>query len=372
MWRTIDVNTVVIVGSAILFVLVFGFIALAFVQRTHNGIKQINNKLRYIQNVVAVLGILFTVLAIGITGAINKHYETRSNLEVVIVDGRLVEWGLERQYETLLSVSEKENGLKPLPYTYDEDGCFCYLNRGPEFWWKVQIVNSGNTTAKNVIVEVSIDHYSFLSQNSIDDYILKDYYYATGQFRCITRSYDNIQPNTSITLPDIPLFTVQERFWPDSSYERGEPTNLHVTIYEDNEIQKTFTFQCQYYDDENDFSYRHCAYDYIKEMQAFEQEKNLFREDVLEDNNLFLTPVFSYTDCKKILKDYPTMTTSEYKNAYMFFLSKLDAYNPNEKRNAHINCIFYGRMYYLSLNEDDIESKISNDIFTYTGIATLQ
>ncbi len=332
----------------------------------YHGINGANVKLGSIQNIVSFLSIVIAVLAILGTCAINKQNEKKSNLEISIVDGHKEDWGAQDPYYMLPSTSEKEKRQRVLPFTFDEDGCFCFLACQP-LSWGVRITNSGNTTAKNVIIELSFEHFSFSGASSIEDYELNYHYHGLGTYKCISRMYDNIQPNTSIVLPQIPLFALTEKE-EKSDYDIPPQTSLVITLYEDNAIQKEFVFPCKYYDEDDFPQLEGCSYSFEKDMWEFELKMNLLKDSVQGNEYGYFAQAFSYTDCKRIIEEHPEIPVLDYKRIYVYYLDKLDAYNSSERQNAQSNCVFYGRLYYLSLREEDIEFKINNDISSYSKV----
>jgi len=367
-WEITNVNSIVIWGAKVLIALILIIFILALIRPVHSKIKWINRKLSAIQNIIALLSILVAVSTVWITSAISEQHEKHSNLEAVMVDSYEVDWNKEGRYDNLPSTSEIEKNHGVLPYIIDEDGCFCYVNCGNnkrELYWNVSVENSGNIAAKNVTIEISIEHYSFFSSTQ-DNYILIDHYPHTTVFRCISRSYDSIRPNTRVVLPRIPLSIVQKLETDDTGYKEGEPTNLLVTIYEDNEIQKEYSFPCKSYNDV--FPSERCPYESTKvDRECIGHLEYL--SNVYQGNDLGTMPrPLSHAECMEIIKSHPEIPFEDYRKAYNYFLDKLSAYNPSARENAQRNCLFFGRMYYLSLGEEDIELKISNDISSYSKV----
>lgn len=348
MGKNLDVNSTVISGATALFFIILFVFTLTFIDSSRKKIEWIDKKLSSIQNIVAFLSILIAILTIWITSKINKQYEKNSKLDAVIVDGRETIWDTEYHYEKL-------------PYTLDENGHLEYLV-GPEQEWYVCITNSGNSTAKNVVVEISLDHYAFNGFfDPPNDYILKGANYGFGTCNYIARSYNSIQPNTRIILPPIP-FGIMEKFdCVDNKHDCKESTYLHVTIYEDDNIEKSFKFQCEYFED--DVFSGTCFHNSDEQNPVL--ELNALRYN--DFGSSFGNPIFTYADCKTFFKNHPEISSSDFQAAYFYYLRKLKVFNPSVRIESRENCIFYGRVYYMSLNEDNIDSKINNDIFSYTG-----
>lgn len=343
-----DVNMIVIYGAGVLLALIFLIFVSTYFKCSREKIEKIDKKLSSIQNIVAFLSILIAILTILITSGINKQYEKYSKLDAVIVDGRRATWDTEYHFEKL-------------PFTVDENGHFKYLI-GPEQEWNVCITNSGNATAKNVVVEISLDHYVF--SGTPDNYTLNGHNYGLNSFTYITRSYTSIQPNTRIILPSIPFEIMEESEWCDIEHDGRESTNLHVTIYEDDNIEKSFKFQCEYFED--DVFGGTC-------LHNLDEHNPVLELDALRDNEVgspFVKPAFTYIECKTFFENHPEIPTSDFQTAYFYYLEKLNVFNPDVRLEARKNCIFYGRVYYMSINEDNIDLKINNDIFPFLGAST--
>lgn len=322
-------------SNAFIIVLTTFFIFCIFIiVRKEVYFSKFNKKLKNIQNIIALLGLILAALTIIITCAINIISNKNSNLTVAIKDAHGFDW-------------EKS---KPLVYIIDDNNHISYDITMPNTW-VIYIKNTGNNIAENVTVDISFDNLMFIGQP--DEYTLKNHLHGIGGYINISRTFDYIQPDSEVSLPIMPLESLeaQDFISNENAILDIKQTNIYITVYENNNITQSFSFLCKC-DETSPDSCEH---------EKDEQKIKISNIDKIIDIN----NIYDYIDCQNIISLHPELSSSDFKIAYHYYLDRLNIYNPNKQSEAKKKAIFYGRLYYTSMHEDDIELKIYNDMFPY-------
>ena len=339
----LETNIIIIIFTAI-FILFAIILALG-----HMHFRMLNRKISNIQSILSFLSLLIAAVTIIISCILDMNTNKAPALSAKIVDSYGNDW------------EDPNKSIKPY-YIIDKEGHLTNEKINP-CDWRVCISNSGNKTAENVMIEISLEHYYFNA--SPDDYDLGGSNPNNTSFKYINRIYESIPPNTAIKLPELPLeLLTYDGSGQTNDRNHAETANLYVTIYEDNTIKQDFVFACNCDSGFHDFDA--CYHDTVRKsiVSKLDEMKN---SDLKDPNSYGYPGSFDYADCKTFLHKHPKIVSSDYKQAYHYYLEKLDVYNSDIRATAKKNSVFYGRLYYMSINEKDIESKINNDTFSYSN-----
>lgn len=306
-----------------------------------------NERINKVQNIFTYISLIIAALAILITGLINIISDKRTTLEIITKDGHGYDW-----YET--------HNTEMLLYTIDTQEHLSYNRCVPDEWF-ISIKNSGNIVAENVTIEISFDDVQFYGIP--DDYDLKEHLNGLGGYKYITHSYKSIQPNEEINLPFIPfentdIIDIGGIESSEIQNRMRNEINMYVSIYENSNLRQNLIFPCKYYCEEDTQT---CIQEVIEEYGKNGPNTSMLK---LKKLNLIGN---DYVDCKNIIKNHPELSVEDLKYTYHYYLGKLNVYNPEARLDAKSNSIFYGRLYYISIKENDIDSKINNDINAHTS-----
>ena len=336
----ISLNITVLVATILL---LFLFIFMYFRPQLF---KKRNNKVAVISDYVQFISVMVAVITLGITCLINILSHREGKLSISIVNG----------YGKEMNAEKVELGI-------DSNEHLTFVG-AYENQWQITLYNDGDAICENVVVRISISDVMFLG--IIDDYHVSTHLHGLGGYKYLVREYDNIKPDEKITLPYIPLENT--KIVDDSSGNNGDGFVLTIEIYSKQSIVKSknikivkkntdkVSFACESRIDEDNIKWNDHAFSIYMNNSLFSDS-----DFIMYDIDFKNIGYKDYYDCVNIVKK-ELFSSADYQRLYKYYLTKLNVYNDEARLFYTKFATIYGRLYYLSVSDDDIERKVQNDI----------
>lgn len=365
----------VLVNQTIMIASLVAVIMLLVVYRLSNNkqfpiVRRINKKAKRINGVIEYLGLMIAVIAIGVSSVINLFSIRKSEMDVQIVEAHRIPW-------------EEDHPEGVLFFCIDEKGHVSNRMMSMVNEWMFRLSNKGNADAKNVTVEISMDHVAFSSNPEPDDYDLRNHLHGIGAYTTISRVYESVNPGESIVLDPFPVNNASP-VMPDEEKELKKGSTLRIVVYSEEGVECEKEYKCEYGDPELiigksiDDGKEESVLDKIKTrgvrntMLADDELCELddeLGELLFMDNGAFygIDGCLDLESCRSIVKKNPQISKDVYRVMYLYFLRKMDVYNRNMRVEYRKKATVYGRMYYLTSGESRPSEIVAADIEAYMG-----
>ncbi|MGD8190519.1 hypothetical protein ACQCN2_11090 [Brevibacillus ginsengisoli] len=216
--------------------------------------------------------------------------------------------------------------------------------------WKLNITNTGERSAKNVIVKLIFDNISFENEY-IYEFTLSNHQRGIGGYQGLI--YDEINlllPGESVDLPYLPL--------------EGQ-AHINNSLESSRQIDKCKMTVQIYCDDENKYIKEYSVDIKKPEHGEYEIEYNGYKKmnDILRtvhDTNTILNSEFTSVDYPVEIPE--SINDADVKFAYYYCLGKI---NSKQETLMTQYSLWFGREYYYRLLKDAklAEEKVRNDIW---------
>lgn len=332
------------------FVLVAIFI---YIYKYPNKFIERNKKVASVSDYIQFIGVVLAVGTISIACIINIFGYKSSKFYIELLDVNGSEWSDDHYESEVPGLGIDDNNHLTFTGKYSDA-------------WRISLCNNGNTIAEDISIRISIDGVMFFG--IIEDFDVSNHMHGLGGYKYIVREYDNIKPNETLILPVLPLENAEVTYYDNLL----DGFNMTIDVFSKDSIM--FSQNIKIHKNTTDEIEKKCKYvidedrlDYDDEMFTLSMNKTIFYSD---NDNIFMNNDFSYidyrdyVDCESIIKENEYDSES-YQRVYKYYLSKLNVYNNKTKMIYVRFATIYGRLYYISCSQTDIEDKIQNDIIAH-------